>query len=129
MRGRSAVGNRLEFCLAACVLKSLEWSPLPVAHLLARGYARLLDLALPRLRMVGNRNLAFALPEANAGEIVDGVFRSIARLLVAFAKFPSIAKGNVRSLDPLRGRGALRERFARRPRSVSSPPRIWATGS
>jgi KDO2-lipid IV(A) lauroyltransferase len=52
-------------------------------------------LAIPRLRRVAYRNLALALPAADPGAIVDGVFRSIARLLVAFAKFPSIHSGNV----------------------------------
>src|SRR5581483_134878 len=39
-----------------------------------------------------------ALPQTTAAErqkIVDGVFRSIARLLVTFAKFPSIRRENV----------------------------------
>ena len=41
------------------------------------------------------RNLSLALPELGAArhrEIVDGVFRSIARVLVAFAKFPAIRR-------------------------------------
>ncbi len=44
------------------------------------------------------RNLAMALPELDADarrRIVDDVFRSIARLLVAFSRFPRIRKGNV----------------------------------
>src|SRR5207302_1662627 len=36
-----------------------------------------------------------ALPGANHREIVDGVFRSIARLLATFAKFPSIRRENL----------------------------------
>ncbi len=74
-------------------LKSLEWSPLPVANALARGYAHLLDLAIPRLRRVARQNLAIALPEFTPqrhAQIVDGVFRSVARTLVTFAKFPAI---------------------------------------
>jgi len=95
---RSRLRNLTEFLLALAVLKSLEWSPLPLAHRLARGYTRLLDLALPRLRRVAQRNLSMALPElgdARRREIADGVFHSIARLLVAFAKFPSIRRGNL----------------------------------
>jgi KDO2-lipid IV(A) lauroyltransferase len=94
MRQRAAVRNTVEYCLALAVVKSLEWSPLGIAEWLARRYAAVLDLALPRLRRVAERNLSFAMPEENAGRIVDGVFRSIARLLVAFAKFPAIARGN-----------------------------------
>jgi KDO2-lipid IV(A) lauroyltransferase len=92
---RGRVRNVVEFGLALGVLKSLEWAPAPLAHGLARGYARLLDLAIPRLRRVANQNLSMALPEANCSAIVDGVFRSIARLLVTFAKFPSIRRENV----------------------------------
>jgi len=65
-----------------------------MAEWLARRYAAALDLALPRLRRVAERNLAFAMPEEDAGRIIDGVFRSIARLLAAFAKFPAIGRGN-----------------------------------
>ena len=86
MRTRSMARNLVEYCAAVIALKSLEWSPLPVAHALARGYARLLDLAIPRLRRVARQNLAMALPEFTPqrhAEIVDGVFRSIARILVA----------------------------------------------
>jgi len=95
MRRRSALRNRFEYALALAVLKSLEWAPLPLAHLLARVYTRLLDLAIPRLRQVAYRNLALALPDADHTQIADGVFRSIARLLVAFARFPSIRKDNL----------------------------------
>jgi KDO2-lipid IV(A) lauroyltransferase len=98
MRQRSGIRNFLEYLLALAALKSLEFAPLPLAHRLARGYARLLDLLIPRLRRVGERNLSLALPELSATEhraILDGVFRSIARLLVTFAKFPSIRRENL----------------------------------
>ena len=98
MRQRSAIRNVFEYCLALAVLKSLEWTPLHLANRLARGYARLLDRAVPRLRRIALRNLSLALPElgeARHAEIVDGVFRSIARLLVSLANFPAIRKDNV----------------------------------
>jgi KDO2-lipid IV(A) lauroyltransferase len=98
MRQRSAIRNGLEYAAALFVLKSLEWAPVQVAHGLARGYSRLLDMALPRLRRVAYRNLSFALPEldqARRAEIVDGVFRSVARLLVTVAKFPAIRRENL----------------------------------
>lgn len=94
MRRRSTIRNQTEYALALAVVKSLEIAPLAVAHRLARGYARLLDLALPRLRQVAVRNLALAMPGEAPGPIVDGVFRSIARLLVSFARFPSIRRDN-----------------------------------
>ena len=98
MRKRSAARNIVEYALALAALKSLEWAPLPVARRLAGGYARLLDRSLPRLRRVAERNLSLAMPELAAAErsaIVDGVFRSIGRVLLSFARFPSIRRGNL----------------------------------
>jgi len=95
MRRRSSIRNWTEYALALAVVASLRWTPLPVSNWLARRYAGLLDLAIPRLRRVARSNLAFALPNADAEPIVDGVFRSIARLLVAFARFPDIRRETV----------------------------------
>jgi KDO2-lipid IV(A) lauroyltransferase len=95
MRQRSALRNAVEYCFAAAVLKSLQHTPLPLANALARLYTRILDRAIPRLRRVAQRNLEFAMPEltpARHDEIIEGVFRSIARILVSFAKFPSIRR-------------------------------------
>jgi KDO2-lipid IV(A) lauroyltransferase len=99
MRTRTAIRNWTEYGTTLVVLKTLEWAPLAVANRLARIDTRLLDIALPRLRRVAYRNLAMALPELGAArhkEIVDGVFRSIARVLVAFAKFPAIRLDTVK---------------------------------
>jgi KDO2-lipid IV(A) lauroyltransferase len=96
MRHRSRLRNVLEYCVAVAALKSLQWTPRKLSFALARFYIRLLDLAIPRLRRVARRNLAMALPEFTPqrhAEIVDGVFRSIARILVTFAKFPAIRRG------------------------------------
>jgi len=98
MRQRSRLRNRAEYVLALAVLKSLEWLPIGAAHALARCYGRLLDRAVPRLRRVAERNLAMALPELDAAAhaaIIDGVFRSIARLLVSLARFPNIGPHNL----------------------------------
>lgn len=87
-----------EYWLALAVLNSLAVTPRPLAGALARFYTRLLDLALPRLRRTAMRNLALALPELSRGEharIVRGVFHSIARLLVSFARFPRMDKRNI----------------------------------
>jgi Kdo2-lipid IVA lauroyltransferase/acyltransferase len=92
----------IEYCLALAVLKSLEWSPRALAHWLARFYVRLLDLAVPRLRRAAYENLSYALPGADHKRIVDGVFRSVARVLVSFARFPR--------MEPLRCEGG--EHFA-----------------
>jgi Kdo2-lipid IVA lauroyltransferase/acyltransferase len=95
MRRRSALRNAVEYGLAAGALKSIEWAPLPLAAWLARRYLALLDRALPRLRRTAYTNLSFALPGADGKAITDGVFDSLARVLLAFAKFPSIRRENV----------------------------------
>jgi len=98
LKARSNLRNRTEYGLVLFVVKSLEWAPLGLANRLARVYARLLDRAIPRLRRVAVRNLSLAMPELGAARhaaIVDGVFHSIARLAVSFARFPSIRRENV----------------------------------
>ena len=95
MRQRGAVRNAVEYALALGLVKSLEWTPRPLAGVLSRGYTRLLDLAIPRLRRTAYANLAMALPGSDARAITNGVFRSIARLLVSVAKFPAIRRENL----------------------------------
>lgn len=99
MRQRSPTRNRVEYCLALAVIKTLEWLPVRLADPLARAAVRLcLDLPVPRLRRTAGQNLAMALPQMNTADrrrTIDGVFRSIARIIVAFAKFPRIRKQNI----------------------------------
>jgi len=83
---------------ARVLIAALEYSPKPFADWLGRQCARLLDLAIPRLRRTADRNLSLAFPERDEAwrdRTVDGVFASIGRLLVAFARFPRITKANV----------------------------------
>jgi len=106
MRRRSAIRNWTEYLAALAVLKSLEWPPPAVAQVLSRWWCAVLDRALPRLRRVARRNLSLALPElddAARERIVDGVFRSVARLVAAFARFPSIRRGNLERWIRLEG--------------------------
>jgi KDO2-lipid IV(A) lauroyltransferase len=59
---------------------------------------RVLDRIAPRLRRVALKNLSFALPDCSPAEharIVDGVFQSIARMLVALARFPALNRSNI----------------------------------
>lgn len=66
--------------------------------MLARAATRVLDLLVPKLRRIALINLSFAFPDLSRtrhNEIVDGVFRSIARLLVALSRFPRINETNV----------------------------------
>jgi Kdo2-lipid IVA lauroyltransferase/acyltransferase len=84
----------IQYLIAKFALWSLAHSPLG----LARFYAKLLDLAVPRLRRTARRNLELAYPEKSAAEreaIADEVFLTIARLLYAFARFPKIQRSNV----------------------------------
>jgi KDO2-lipid IV(A) lauroyltransferase len=69
---------------------------------LAQSYARLLDIAVPRLRRTALLNLAHA-GFTNGPEITDGVFRSIGRLLETFARFPSLSPKSIRELIDYEG--------------------------
>jgi len=76
------------------VLWSLAHAPFGLAVF----YAKVLDLAVPRLRRTARRNLEWAYPDKTPAEresIVNEVFRSIARLLYAFARFPQIHRENI----------------------------------
>lgn len=89
---------RAEYALAAALLWALRVLPLRASNVVARAATRLLDLLVPRLRRVGLINLSFALPQLDKSrhnEIIDGVFRSIARMLVALARFPSLDRSNI----------------------------------
>ena len=80
--------------IASFLLWSLAHAPLG----LARFYASLLDLAIPRLRRTAMRNLELAYPEKSRKErrtIADEVFNSIARLIWVFARFPQINAQNI----------------------------------
>ena len=83
----------VEYAIAYTLVGLLCVLPLPVANVFARTAARLLDLLVPKLRRIALINLSFAFPQLTRTrhhEIVDGVFRSIARLLVALSRFPRI---------------------------------------
>ncbi|HEV2687965.1 MAG TPA: lysophospholipid acyltransferase family protein [Bryobacteraceae bacterium] len=84
----------IQSLLARFVLWSLAHSPSG----LARFCSRLLDWGLPRLRRTAMRNLELAYPDKTLAErkaMADEVFRSIARLLYAFARFPQMNRTNI----------------------------------
>ncbi len=88
----------MEAALARGVTGLLEYAPRPVAESIGRTCARLLDKGIPRLRRGAERNLSFAYAEQDAAwrsQVIDGVFASIGRLLVSFARFPRITRANV----------------------------------
>ena len=81
---------------ARLVLFTLAVGPRSFSFRLARLYTFVLDLALPRLRRIARRNLSLAgYPRQEHRQIIDGVFLSIARLLVTFARFPQMNAANV----------------------------------
>ena len=84
----------VEYWLARLVLATLSYTSLSTANALARFYVRVLDMALPRLRRTALKNLETA-GFAGRERITTGVFDSIARLVVSFARFPSITRENV----------------------------------
>ncbi len=84
----------LEYWLAWLSLTKLSLLPKSVASLAVPVYAKLFDLAVPRLQRVALRNLELA-GFKDREHIVDGVFRSIARIIVSFAQFPRITRNNV----------------------------------
>ena len=88
----------IEYLIALVVVHSLAIVPRSAGEALARFYTWLLDMAMPRLRRVGLRNLEMALPSLSAAErsrVVDGSFRSVARMLVTFSRFPRINRDNI----------------------------------
>jgi KDO2-lipid IV(A) lauroyltransferase len=98
LRHRSALRNHIEATIARAILSSLEVAPIRIANRLGTFYARALDLALPRLRRVAEVNLRLAYPDRGDAwrrKTVDGIYTSIGRLLVAFARFPKIGKSEV----------------------------------
>jgi Kdo2-lipid IVA lauroyltransferase/acyltransferase len=95
---RSAFQNEAEYWAVRGLLGVLRRLPRPTAEAAAAGFVRLMDRAVPKLRRAARRNLTFAMPQWTAEEretIIDGVFRTTARVLTAFAKFPAINAQNV----------------------------------
>lgn len=78
----------VEYWVARFALATIAWQPR-----LARVYIKLVDLGIPRLRRTARKNLEIAnIPDKG---IVDGVFRSMARLLATFARFPRMTAANI----------------------------------
>jgi KDO2-lipid IV(A) lauroyltransferase len=90
--------TQAEYALAASLIGAMRRLPLPIAHALARLSTGTLDHVLPKLRRVARTNLEFGLPELSASEresIIDGVFESLSRMLVALARFPDLNARNI----------------------------------
>jgi Kdo2-lipid IVA lauroyltransferase/acyltransferase len=98
------------------VTAALRVLPSRPGYLAARACTMLLDAAVPKLRRVARKNLSFALPELDERrreQIIDGVFRSLARLLLAFSRFPDLNPGNIGALIRYEGLEHYREAKAK----------------
>jgi KDO2-lipid IV(A) lauroyltransferase len=98
MSKHGAVRDLAEWSVVWPMLRTLQHLPLPVARLESAALAGALRAAIPRLERTARRNLALALPEAleaRREEILDGVFRSLGRSLLTFARFPQLNRGNL----------------------------------
>ncbi len=87
-----------EYVAARTLLQTLRALPLPAAYRTAYAVTGVLDRALPKLRRVAHTNLSFAFPDWSFEQrnlVIDGVFRTIGRLLVGLARFPSLNVGNI----------------------------------
>jgi Kdo2-lipid IVA lauroyltransferase/acyltransferase len=87
-----------EYILAYSLVTALRFLPRTAAERVADGAAAILDKSVPRLRRIARQNLAMALPEVDPVKreaIVDGTFRSIGRLLLTMARFPSLGASNI----------------------------------
>lgn len=118
---RSALRNLLEFVPAWLLLKLLLLLPRGGAIFAGRLIAVAAYHLHGRLRRVGHRNLALAMPELDPAErrvIVRRVFMNLGRVLGEFSQFPKITRQNISKLveyDGLenyrrasnRGRGVL----------------------
>jgi KDO2-lipid IV(A) lauroyltransferase len=95
---RSPARNWFEAVAARALIFTLEHSPRVLADWIGGVCAAILDRAVPRLRRIAERNLSFAYPDRDVrwrAATIEGIFASIGRLLVAFARFPEIDASNV----------------------------------
>lgn len=98
--------ERLEYWLVLAVTRPLASLPRGLARLLADALAGAVYFGLARLRRVGERNLAMALPELSAkerGQILRGVYRHLGWQLVEFCRMPHYTAENTR--DWIRSEG------------------------
>lgn len=111
-RKRLGLRNWTEYVAVAGIMATLRYPPRAVAERLAQLYAGLLDRAVPRYRKIALRNLEMAMPELSPegrARIVDGVFRSIARVLIGMSRLPDLNGENIHEWIVHQGLEHLRE--------------------
>ena len=98
MSKHGALRDLVEWTLIRPVLKTLENLPLPLARFESWCLARLLRWATPGLARVARRNLSFALADLSNSQrevILHGVYRTLTRSLLCFARFPRLSRSNI----------------------------------
>lgn len=91
--------ERIEFWLVTAVARTLGWLPRGLARLLVRILTMTAYVGLGRLRRVGERNLALAMPElskAGRGRILRHLFRNLGWQLVEFCRMRRFTRENTR---------------------------------
>jgi KDO2-lipid IV(A) lauroyltransferase len=90
--------QRLEYAVVWLAARSMGLLPRPLARAFGIAIGRVVYLLHGKLRSVGMRNLAMALPELPRREhrrIVRGLFTSLGRQLAEFCLFPRYTRENV----------------------------------
>jgi KDO2-lipid IV(A) lauroyltransferase len=90
--------RKLEYAAAWPFIKLLGWMPRSMSRAFAMSLGRVVYLLHFRLREVGMRNLAMALPEKSEAErasILRGVFTSLGRQLAELCQFPRYTPENI----------------------------------
>src|SRR5215467_1565059 len=90
--------RKLEYAAAWPFIKILGLMPRSLSRAFAIGIGRMVYLLHVRLRQVGMRNLAMALPEkseAERAQILRGVFTSLGRQLADLCQFPRFTPENI----------------------------------
>jgi len=89
---RGPVRNRVEYVLTRVLLATLQVGPRFLSEAIATVYVGLLRILVPKLSRVARRNAELTeMPRRT----VNGVWRSIARQMVAFARLESVRATNV----------------------------------
>ncbi len=90
--------EQIEYWVVVAVARALGWMPRGMARQLAGGIAWAVYLLLGRLRRVGERNLAMALPQLTPDErraVLRGVYRNLGWQLVEFCRMERYTAKNL----------------------------------
>ena len=118
----------VEYWITRLLLAVFSWFPKGRAKLRIWFCSSLLDLAIPRLRRIARRNLELA-GFSNRDEIIDGVFRSIARLIIHFARLPRMNRTNIQHWIRYERPRKISGRRWPEVRESWFPLLTWATGN